>query len=218
MNRILKYLLASIIVWNGVLYAEFPYAPDFSLSSHVLQEPPALPQVYGVILPNAWEYYASEPTEQNILLPTAPVVMEICAIVDTIVYFYPTKETLMQGCYRGDKGLLHLVLQPYQYLPSLTTLQSVRLMPHNAHTYIYPKIVIYYKSTEQAQNFLTSIELGDFADEHGVLVINGQTFQYNHDVMLAFHELINEISDSMYLPETNHTMQNYIAYPPTYKH
>lgn len=207
MKNILKHIIASVTIWNGVLYAGTPYAPDFSLNSHVLQEPPALMQNHTTGLPESWEYYATKAPEQNVLMPTMPVIMEVCAIADTIYYIYPTKEALMQGCRRGDSGLLHLVLQPYQYSPTLHTLESIHLMPSTRQTYIYPQIVIYYKLDERDQNILTSIELGDFYDQNGSIIVNGESFQYSQDVMHAFHKLIYEISDVMYLPETFHLTQ-----------
>ena len=80
-------------------------------------------------------------------------------------------------------------------------------MPSTRQTYIYPQIVIYYKLDERDQNILTSIELGDFYDQNGSIIVNGESFQYSQDVMQAFHKLIYEISDVMYLPETFYVTQ-----------
>ncbi|GAB0173374.1 hypothetical protein [Helicobacter trogontum] len=197
MKDILKCLITSVIVWSGVLHAESPYAPDFSLKTHVLQEPPALMQNYNTGLPESWEYYATKAPRQNVLIPTMPVIMEICAIMETPLQVYLTKESLMQGCRMGDKGLLHLILQPYQYLPSLHTLENTSLIANTGQTYNYPQIVIYYKIDEKTQDILTSIELGDFYDENGSIIVNGESFWYNKDVMLTFHKLIREISDEV---------------------
>lgn len=211
MNRLLKIIISMATCISG-LCAQAPYAPDFSLSTHILKEPPALPQNYNMALPNAWEYYAMKQPEQNILVPTTPIVMEVCAIIDRISYIYPTKEALMQGCYRSDNGLLHIILQPYQYLPFLNSLQATRLMPSNNQTNINPQIVIYYKSTEKAQNFLTSVEFGDLADINSTFIVNGIAYQYNQDIISAFYGLITEVWDTMYLPETNQKQQDYKSF------
>lgn len=219
MNEILKYIFATICIfvgtatWINRVYAEAPYSPDFSLSTHTLQEPSALPQNYNMSLPNAWEYYAMQQPEQNILVPTTPVIMEVCAITNKTTYIYPTKEALMQGCYSGDNGLLHLILQPYQYLPFLNKLQPMRLMPSTRQVGINPQIVIYYKSTEKTQNVLTSVEFGDLADMNGIFIVNGDPYQYNQDVVSAFYKLIHEVWDTMYLPETNQIIRGYMTYP-----
>ena len=201
--RMLKCVVVGMIAWIGiisVLYARAPYAPDFSLSIHT-QEPPPLSRDYNMKLPNAWEYYALQRPEQDIIVPTEPIVMEVCAIVDKTTYSYPTKEDLLQGCYRNDNGLMHLILQPYQYLPYLDTLQALRLMPSTRQVIANPQIVIYYKITDQAQNFITSLEFGNLFDMNGIFMINGKAYQYNQDVITAFYNLIVEAWNTTYLPD-----------------
>lgn len=203
-------LSACVVLCGNGIYAEAPYPPDFSLSNHILQEPPALPQIYNAKLPNAWEYYTMRQSEQNAIVPESPVIMEICAIIDRTDYAYPTKEELMDGCYRGDNGLVHLILQPYQYLPFLNSLQYTHLMPSGRQVH-YPQVIIYYKATKHTQNILTSLEFENLADINGVFMVNDRAYQYNQDAASAFYSLIYEMWDSTYLPDEN-TEQGYAAY------
>lgn len=204
MKSVAKYYLCLLAVF-AYAHADFPYAPDFSLSSRVLQEPPALPQIYNIELPDSWNYYAmKEPPERNALLPEDTMIMEIC-VSGAQTPQYPSKEAFIQSCQEGGHGITHLILQPYQYWSAIDSLRSVRLMPasatmHNPMPDI-AKVVIFYKSSTQPDSVFTSIELGDFGNENSSFLINGRAFQYNIDVMRVFYGLIAEINDTMYLPE-----------------
>lgn len=198
---IIMYIINSLVYFH-ILHANEPYAPDFSLSTHVLGEPPPLPQVYGIELPDVLDYYLQSENQglRNIFLPDAPMLMEICVIGNTS-YYYPTKEDVMAGCYRGDDGLSLLTLQPYQYWSILTTLRDVQLMPNNLQVPNTPRIIINYKNMTEPQIVLMNIELGEFDNPMSYIAINGQIFQYNRDVMQIFYGLIYEIQDRMYLLE-----------------
>ncbi len=193
---------------NYILAGE-PYSPDFSLSTHIISEPPALPQDYGIELPNQWEYYPPPVSEwqKNPFLPNEPMLMEVCAITSKQIYQYNTKEELISGCYRNDVGLSHFILQPYQYWSMLSTLKGANLVLQSAilspNQTISPKIVIFYRNINQPKFYYTSIELGDFYNESSVIVINEKIFQYNIDVMRAFYSLVYEIQQEAYMPENN---------------
>ncbi len=215
MKNIVKCIAYSLCLIS-LVYAGTPYETDFSLSTHVVSEPPALPQNYGIELPSEWEYYPAPVSEwqKNPFLPDTPMLMEICAITDTQMYQYNTKEELMSGCYRNDKGLSYFVLQPYQYWSILSTLKGANLVLQDANIDsnkpIQPKIVAYYKSMTQPQVYSTIIELGDFYNESSLIAINGKPFLYNIDIMMAFYALVYEIENNSYMRDTQ---QYYAKYP-----
>lgn len=201
MLQALKYICLNVMLFTCVLHADFPYPPDFSLDMKHLEEPGALSESYSQSVPNSWEYYKYTEEKAKDIIPNEPMVMEICAIYDTTEYIYHTKEELMLGCNRGDIGLLHLVLQPYQYMPKLHSFQTVNLVPDYTQNSINPRIVIYYKMNESTNDILTSIEFGDIYKDN-VFFINERAFKYNEEIVSQFGNLIYEVSDTIYLPET----------------
>lgn len=201
MFKILKYVFLDIILLTCVLYADFPNPPDFSLDSKSLKEPQMLTRNYIPFMPDSWEYYKNIEKKTQEVIPNAAMIMEICVVYDTTKYIYRTKEELMFGCNRGDIGLLHLVIQPYQYMSKLHSLQMANLVPDYTQKSIIPKVVIYYKNNETTNCVVTSIEFGDLRNDD-VFFINGQAFKYNREIMTEFSNFIYEISDTTYLPET----------------
>ncbi|RDU65721.1 hypothetical protein CQA53_06055 [Helicobacter didelphidarum] len=217
-NQLAKYILLFFtLFFPYVLYAGKPYNPDFTLSTQMMFEPPPLPQVYGVELPDAWEYYPNPNLKEtpNPFLPNTPVLMEVCAITGTVVYSYATQEELLDGCYRNDIGLSFFVLQPYQYWGVLTPLKEVRLMPRNFNAPMNIHAIIYYR-VSQTQMPIMTIELGEFDSPISYISINGQIFQHNLEVMRTLFGLIANIEEQTYLkerPQHNSLYTNY-TFPP----
>ena len=54
---------------------------------------------------------------------------------------------------------------------------------------------------ESTNDILTSIEFGDIYKDN-VFFINERAFKYNEEIVSQFGNLIYEVSDTIYLPET----------------
>ncbi|RDU72866.1 hypothetical protein CQA66_02980 [Helicobacter aurati] len=198
----MRKILCCISIVCYFVLAKAPIEPSFSLHNHEIQEPPALPQVYGMVLPDTINYFSQSHKKQefNAFLPEFPMIMQVCAITETPVYYYPNREELLNGCYRGDKGLSFFELQPYQYWQTLKALQEVQLIPQIANHNVI-RILINYKYAYSDQ-ITTTIEIGDSNYPATSIVINGQTFHNNYDVVSAFYGLIKGIQEEAYPRDT----------------
>ncbi|RDU59193.1 hypothetical protein [Helicobacter sp. MIT 14-3879] len=216
LSRISYLLYFFVYCFFGCLFISFviakaPNEPYFSTKSKQLSEPPALPQIYGIELPNnIVEFFPSPPPKEsfNAFLPPNPMIMEVCAITGQPLYYYASKEELLNGCYRGDSGLSFFELQPYQYWQALTPLKEVQLIPYNHLVNNVIRILVNYKYVGHDES-IASIEIGDTNYPATFISINGQNFQNNYAVMSAFYGLIMEITQEAYLKELPYTQPHY---------
>lgn len=186
-----------------VATAKKPGDPYFSMKDKQLHEPPALPQIYGLELPDSLGYFLMPPTPSNYnaFLPQEPLILEICAITGQPMYFYPTKESLLQGCYEGDMGLSFFELRPHEYWQALGKLEGVGLVPQEPVTTNIIRIVANYKQPVSGR-VLTSVEIGDTNYPATLISINGQSFMNHPEVMSAFYGLIMKLEEDAYPRET----------------
>lgn len=199
----MRNILVCLCLIMQLAIASKPEQPDFSINNRELQEPPALPQVYDMVLPDIVSYFSMSHEKQDInaFLPYYPVIMEICAITEPPQYYYATREELLNGCYRGDIGLSLFELQPYQYWNVVSELKEIYLTPKIDSLDNIIRILINYKNVNSAQN-ITTIEIGDNNYPDTSIIINGQKF-YNHDaVVSAFYGLVTKIKNDAYPRET----------------
>lgn len=197
-----NYWILLVLLTMSFVYAAKPYEPEFSLSQKTLQEPPMLPQNYGIEIPDVWQYYAPPANieAKNFFLPDSPMLMEICAITGKTRYSYSTSSELMQGCYRNDEGLSLLTLQPYQYWSMLNQLKGIGLIPNDLSDRKFPVAIINYRDI-QNNRILMNIEIGSLLSPVDYIAINSRFFQYNDEVRQVFYSLIATIQAEAYLPE-----------------
>lgn len=199
----MRNILICICLTLQLALASKPDQPDFSINNRELQEPPALPQVYDIVLPDIISYFLMphKKQETNAFLPYSPMVMEICAITGRPQYYYASREELLSGCYRGDIGLSLFELQPYQYWHTISKLKEIHLTPKLDTIDNIIRILVNYRNPNNQQNIIT-IEIGDNNYPNTSIVINGQRF-YNHDEVISrFYGLVTKIKSDAYPRET----------------
>lgn len=196
MIKIKKILCGIMISFASFCVAKAPYEPEFSLSVIEGLEPPPLPQVYGIDVPNTWESYENklEP-KKSLFLPHTPMVMEVCAITGQTQYFYRDARELLDGCYRRDLGLSLLELQPYEYWATLSRISGERLMPRNFNAPFNVHVILNFKNAAISRESLMTIELGEFNSPLSYISINGQVYQHNLEVMRAIYGMIYQVKE-----------------------
>lgn len=191
------FVMVGVVLCLGAnLSAKEPYNPAFSLN--VLQglEPPPLPQVYGIDMPDIWGGYEDKSRiSANPLMPSAPVIMEACAITGRAMYAYADADALMHGCYRGDAGLSYLQLQPYEYWDTISGLSREKLLRKDSMQPYGVRVVLNFKGIGTRSK---SIEIGDVNSPNGYIAINGEVFYQNFEIARAIYSMIYEINEKRF--------------------
>ncbi|MWV63114.1 hypothetical protein DCO58_00580 [Helicobacter saguini] len=196
MKKFCLFVIFLAFIGLNQTQAKEPFSPDFTLNVIQGMEPPPLPQVYGIDVPDIWGQYE----EKNLvatspLLPETPMIMEVCAITGRPQYAYANSQELLAGCYRGDAGLSLLELQPYEYWESLSSVGRERLMPRGFEAPFNVRVVINYRNARVSNAPFKTIELGEFDSPTSYIAINGQVFQHNLEIMRAIYGVIYDIYD-----------------------